>query len=103
MNAEELVRILDTWTDAMNVAELVGSPFLRVSETWDLQDWQAIDLPDGLKFQHVGREGAVTEEVVVVGEAPQKEVCGPTGGDAPVRTWFLRVGVEPRRRKLSGV
>lgn len=91
MNAEELVRIIDTWTDALNVAEVVGSPFLRVGADWDLSDWQATELADGLRFQRLDGAGDVTEEVVVLGDARRaKEVCAPAGGDVP--TWLVRLG-----------
>ncbi len=102
MNAEELVRIMDTWSDALNVAEVVGSPFLRVTESWDLHDWQAVDLPDGVKFQHLGAAGDVTEEIVIVGEAPQKEVRRPAESDA-VRTWRLLVRTGDRSRKVGAL
>ena len=36
MNAAELVRMMDTSSDALNVAEVVESPFLRLTDQWDL-------------------------------------------------------------------
>ena len=37
MNAAELARMMDTWSDALNVAEVVESPFLRLTDrtVWD--------------------------------------------------------------------
>lgn len=96
MTAVELVRMLDTWSDALNVAEVVASPFLRVTDRWDLHDWQAVDLPDGVKFQHLGGQGDVTEEIVVIGEAARREVSRPVAS-ARVPTWFLRLGTDDTR------
>ena len=38
MTAQELARMVSDWSDALTVAEVVSSPFLRVTEKWDLHD-----------------------------------------------------------------
>lgn len=87
MNATELVRILDTWSDALNVAELVSSPWLRIGNGWDLSDWQTVEWADGVTFQRLNARGDVIEVVTVVGEgdAP-RHVHGPFGA---VPTWTV--------------
>jgi hypothetical protein len=63
MNAEELARLVNTWADALTLAELVDNPFLRVTGQWDLHDWRTLEAPDGLRFQRVEAGGHVVEEV----------------------------------------
>jgi hypothetical protein len=90
MNAAELARMLDSWSDALNVAEVVESPFLRLTDQWDLSDWQAIDSADGLEFQRLGQRGAVTEAVMVVPGNKSERFSVP----ATVPTWLVRVRIE---------
>jgi len=89
MNAAELARMMDTWSDALNVAEVVESPFLRLTDQWDLHDWQAVDLPDGLAFHRVSDHGAVTEAVMVVHGPGTVSERYPI--QAAVPTWLVRV------------
>jgi hypothetical protein len=63
MTARELAQMVNDWSDALTVAEVVNSPFLRVTEKWDLHDWEAVDVPGGLLFRHLDRPGHVSEEV----------------------------------------
>jgi len=90
MIAEELVRILDTWSDALNVAEVLSIPHLRVGDSWDLRDWQSVEMANGLKFQRLNRQGEVAEEVVIVDSDTRKEVYGPTPSSV-LPTWLLRL------------
>ena len=89
MNASELARMVDTWSDALNVAKVVESPFLRHTDQWDLSDWQTVDLPDGLEFQRVGDRGSVTEAVKVVNEPGNRPKRSRM--NAAVPTWLVRV------------
>src|SRR4029079_14111302 len=66
MNANELARLIEHWTDAMLLAELVQSPFLSVGDTWDLRDWEARDVPNGIRFQRHDAEGRVLEAVEAI-------------------------------------
>jgi hypothetical protein len=66
MTARELAHMVHDWSDALTVAEVVNSPFLRVTDQWDLHDWEAVDVPGGLLFRHVERTGHVSEEVMLV-------------------------------------
>jgi hypothetical protein len=66
MTARELAQMMSDWSDALTVAEVVNSPFLRVSDKWDLRDWEAVDVPGGLLFRHVDRPGHISEEVMLV-------------------------------------
>jgi hypothetical protein len=93
MSAEELARLMDTWSDALNVAELLGSPFLRVTRDWDLRDWQAVDLPDGIRFQRFDTHGRITEAVVVM-SAPVPQATMRI--DGPVPTWLVHVAAAER-------
>jgi len=96
MSAVELLRMMDTWSDALNVAEVVGSPYLRVTEHWDLHDWQAVELLDSVMFQRVEKTGQVAEEVVVVSGGEGREVMGPVAGPWPGPLWVLQVEAEGR-------
>jgi hypothetical protein len=66
MTARELAQLVNDWSDALTVAEVVNSPFLRVSDQWDLHDWVAVDVPGGLLFRQVVQPGQVSEEVMMV-------------------------------------
>lgn len=66
MTARELTQMVNDWSDALTVAEVVNSPFLRVTDKWDLHDWEALDVPGGLLFRHVDRPGHISEEVMLV-------------------------------------
>jgi len=66
MNAHELAGMVSDWSDALTLAEVVTSPFLRVTEKWDLHDWEAVDLPGGLLFRHTDAPGHVMESVMMV-------------------------------------
>src|SRR3954469_19738774 len=97
MNAGELARLLDTWSDALNVAEVVGSPFLRTTDKWDLHDWQTVDLPNGVKFERLGSPGCVTEAVMVVNAVyGERRLVEPAGVNDLVPTWLVVVGGEDR-------
>lgn len=94
MNAAELARMLDTWSDALNVAEVVDSPFLCKTDQWDLCDWQTVDLPDGVKFEHLGQRGRVTEAVLVVNALEGKrQLFEPALVQSSVPTWLVRLGM----------
>jgi hypothetical protein len=94
-SAADLVRLVDNWSDALTVAEVVGSPFLRVTDEWDLHDWEAVDVPNGVRFQRLGDEGRVAEAVVVrvEGEPGRKRVQPASSGES-VPTWLVSVGGE---------
>lgn len=95
MSASELAHLLDTWSDALNVAEVVASPFLRVTDRWDLHDWQTIDLPDGMKFERIGPEGLVAEAVVVMNAAERRRrLSGPALGATAVPTWTVLAALD---------
>ncbi|MBY0522245.1 MAG: hypothetical protein K2R98_02540 [Gemmataceae bacterium] len=97
MNAGELARMMDTWSDAMNVAEVVGSPFLRTTDQWDLRDWQTVELPNGLKFERLGSPGHVTEAVVVVNASEgARRMVAPSTESGTVPTWLVMVGGDER-------
>jgi hypothetical protein len=66
MNVEELSRLVTTWPDALTLAEVVSNPFLRVGERWDLHDWQAVETPSGLQFEHIDDQGRVLEAVLLI-------------------------------------
>jgi hypothetical protein len=98
MRAAELARMMETWSDALNVAEVVGSPYLRVGASWDLHDWRAVESADGVQFQHVGSEGRITEAVLVV-PAEGRRLYEPGIVNAPIPTWLLQVAsVYPGQR-----
>jgi hypothetical protein len=65
MTARELAQMVRDWSDALIVAEVVNSPFLRVTDQWDLHDWEAVDVPGGLLFRHHDRPGHISEEVML--------------------------------------
>lgn len=92
MTSTELARIVDTWSDALNVAELIESRFLRVTERWDLHDWQTVEVDDGLRFQRLSPIGRVVEAVHVM------NATGPTRRTQSVRdgmpTWLVYVEPE---------
>jgi hypothetical protein len=92
MTAEQLAHMMDSWSDALNLMELVGSRFLRVTDRWDLHEWQAVDLPDGIHFQRRDASGELVEEVVVT-EAVGRPF-GPARINAAVPTWMIEVGPE---------
>lgn len=94
MTAEQLTHMLDSWSDALNLMELVGNPFLRVTDCWDLHDWQAVDASDGIVFQRRDTAGAVVEEVVVNYEHERRRRLGPARTSAAVPTWMIEVGPE---------
>ena len=94
MNAAELARMMDTWSDALNVAEVVESHFLRLTDQWDLHDWQAVELPDGLRFHRIGDCGAITEAVMVVHGPGTVSERFPI--QAAVPTWLVRVWADVR-------
>lgn len=77
MNANELARLIDHWADAMMLAELVQSPYLNVGDSWDLRDWEASDVPNGIRFQRRDAQGHILEAVEAVnaseGERPEYE------------------------------
>ena len=81
MSASELARFVHTWPDALTVSEVVSNPLLRVGKDWDLSDWEAVDLPDGMKFQHRDGTGHVMEIVMVY---PVDEPHGPEASHADV-------------------
>ena len=64
---------------------------------------EANEVESLLDFSPDTAGGMMNTEIVVVGEAAQKEICAPAENDTEVRTWFLRLGVEPRPRKMSRV
>jgi hypothetical protein len=72
MNANELARLIDHWTDAMLLAELVQSPHLNVGDSWDLRDWEASDVPNGIRFQRRDAQGNVLEAVEAI-NAPESD------------------------------
>lgn len=72
MNANELARLIDHWTDVMLLAELVQNPHLNVGDSWDLRDWEARDVPNGIRFQRHDAEGIVLEAVEAI-NAPESE------------------------------
>ena len=61
--------MVQTWTDALTVAEVVANPFLRVGERWDFHDWESEETIDGIQFRHLDH-GQVTATVFV---APPEE------------------------------
>lgn len=63
MNAKELAGLVGEWSDALTVAEVVNSRFLRVGARWDLHDWETEEVPGGLVFRRVDEGGNVTEQV----------------------------------------
>jgi hypothetical protein len=65
MSGHELTRMVKTWPDALTLAEVMSNPFLCVGEQWDLRDWKAVEMPRGLKFEHVNDAGCVTEAVLL--------------------------------------
>jgi hypothetical protein len=100
MNGAELARMIDSWSDALNVAEVIDNPFLRVGDRWDLHDWQTRDLGDGIHFQRHGVDGRIAEEVAVIFDpAGQYRVVGPARVNAAVPTWMVLVGPEHGRVK----
>jgi hypothetical protein len=94
MTAEQLVGILESWSDALNLMEVVGNPFLRVTNRWDLHDWRAVDRPDGILFQRRDGAGAVIAEVVVNYADERRQRLGPARLSAAVPTWMIEVGPE---------
>lgn len=91
MTSAELARMVETWSDALNVAELIESRFLRVTERWDLYDWQTVEVDDGLRFERLSPVGRVVEAVHVTnGTGPTRRT--QSAWDA-VPTWL--VFVEP--------
>jgi hypothetical protein len=63
MHATELARLVDSWSDALTIAEIMNNPRYQVSEKWDFHDWQAVDCAEGITFQHVAASGQVVESV----------------------------------------
>src|SRR5262245_16547432 len=105
MTAEQLARMLDTWSDALNVAELVENPLLRVGKRWDLHDWQVEDVAEGIRLRRLSPAAAVLGEVLVV-SAPQKQGrIGPARVNAAVPTSMILVGPEqcPAREDVQPV
>jgi hypothetical protein len=94
MTAEQLVGILASWSDALNLMEVVGNPFLRVTSRWDLHDWQAVDGPDGILFQRRDGAGVVIAEVMVNYADERQQRLGPARVSAAVPTWMIEVGPE---------
>jgi hypothetical protein len=94
MTAEQLVGMLESWSDALNLMEVVGSPFLRVTSRWDLHDWQASDVPDGILFQRRDGAGDVIAEVMVNYAYERRRRLGPARLSAAVPTWMIEVGPE---------
>jgi hypothetical protein len=64
MNANELMGMVQTWADALTVAEVVANPFLRVGERWDFHDWESEETIDGIQFRRLDR-GRVTATILV--------------------------------------
>jgi len=92
MNAAELARMVDNWSDALNMAEVVANPFLRVTDRWDLHDWQSLDVDDGLRFERCSPTGQVLEAVeVVIGDNCTRQEQ-QSMGEAPI--WTVIVGLE---------
>jgi hypothetical protein len=94
MTAEQLLGMLHSWSDALNLMEVVGNRFLRVTTRWDLHDWQAVDGPDGILFQRRDEAGLVIAEVVVNYADERRQPSGPARVSAAVPTWMIEVGPE---------
>jgi len=81
VTSTELSRLIVRWTDALTLAEVTANPFLRVGKEWDLHDWQAEEIPEGLRFQHLDALGRTIASVIVVPpesadeSAPPRAVC----------------------------
>jgi len=94
MTAEQLVGMLDSWSDALNLMEVVDNPFLRVTRRWDLHDWRAVDVPEGILFQRRDCDGDVIAEVVVNYAYERSQRSKPARLSAAVPTWMIEVGPE---------
>lgn len=66
MNAAELACLIDNWTDAFLIAEIVNTPAMCVGKNWDLHDWHVIDVPDGFRFQRNDANGVALQAVEVL-------------------------------------
>lgn len=77
MRATELARLVDTWSDALTIAEIMNNPRYRVSEDWDFRDWQAVDCPEGITFQHVAAGGQVVESLRIAVQEEAEPGTGP--------------------------
>lgn len=76
MSGEELARMIHTWPDVLTVAEVVSNPFLQVTDQWDLRGWKAVEVPEGVKFEHSSADGQVTERILLT---EPDEVVGQPG------------------------
>lgn len=65
MKAAELARLVQTWSDALTIAEVMATPFLRVGKEWDFHDWQSVEISEGLEFRQF-QDGQTTATVTVL-------------------------------------
>lgn len=77
MRAAELARLVETWSDALTIAEIVNNPHYQVTEQWDFRGWQAVDSEEGITFQYVAAGGQVVESVLVAIQEERKLAGAP--------------------------
>jgi hypothetical protein len=96
MTARELVPLLDTWFDALLMAEFVRSPGLQVGDCWDLRNWRVEQTDDSMEFQHYDERGRLREVVLVVdGSEDQRAEYDARRARISVPAWLLLVGEQP--------
>lgn len=96
MTATELVPLLETWFDALLMAEFVRSPGLQVGECWDLRNWRVEESDDRMEFQHHDDRGRLREVVLVVdGAEEQRAEFESQRTRSTVPSWLLLVGEQP--------
>jgi hypothetical protein len=77
MRAAELARLVETWSDAQTIAEIMNNPHYQVTEQWDFRGWQALDFEEGITFQHVAADGQAVESVRVTIREERKLTAAP--------------------------